>query len=153
MRGKLVFVVGLATGYVLGTRAGRERYVQIKKGADKVWNTPAVQSGVHAVQDFAGARVDSVKAELSSKARKALAAFIGRDPLTGPQQSKAAAKAGSTTPKTPVKAGGSAAKPATTAAKASAAPKPTATPTPASSPASSSPASGEQPASDDQKGA
>lgn len=151
MRGKLVFVVGLATGYVLGTRAGRERYVQIKKGADKVWNTPAVQSSVHAVQDFAGARVDTVKAELSSKARKALAAFIGRDPLTGPQQSKAAAKAGSTTPKTPVKAGGSAAKPASAAAKASAAPTPTATPTPSDS--ASSPASGEQPASDDQKGA
>jgi hypothetical protein len=99
MRGKLILVAGLATGYVLGSRAGRERYEQIKAGADKVWNTPTVQSGVQKVQDFAGERVDVVKADLSKQARKALAAFIGREPLTGPQQSKAAAKAGSTAPK------------------------------------------------------
>jgi hypothetical protein len=99
MRGKIIFVVGLATGYVLGTRAGRERYEQIKAGAQKVWNTPTVQSGVEKVQEFAGARVDTVKADLSKKARNALGALIGRDPLTGPQQSSAAAKAGSTRPK------------------------------------------------------
>lgn len=101
MRGKIIFVVGLGTGYVLGTKAGRERYEQIKAGADKVWSTPAVQSGVSKVQEFAGARVDTVKVELSKKARKALAAFIGREPLDGPQQSPAAAKAGSTAPRTP----------------------------------------------------
>ncbi|SDY70590.1 hypothetical protein [Herbiconiux ginsengi] len=109
MRGKIIFVVGLATGYVLGTRAGRERYEQIKAGAQKVWNTPTVQSGVHKVQEFAGARVDTVKADLSHKARTALGALIGRDPLTGPQQSNAASTAGSTRPKPAT------AKPATTA--------------------------------------
>jgi hypothetical protein len=98
MRGKIIFVVGLATGYVLGTRAGRERYEQIKAGAQKVWNTPTVQSGVEKVQEFAGSRVDTVKADLSKKARNALGALIGRDPLTGPQQSKAASTAGSTRP-------------------------------------------------------
>ncbi|WPO86700.1 YtxH domain-containing protein [Herbiconiux sp. KACC 21604] len=86
MRGKIIFVVGLATGYVLGTRAGRERYEQIKAGAEKVWNTPTVQAGVHTVQDFAGARVDEVKATLSRKARNALAALIGREPLASPQR-------------------------------------------------------------------
>ncbi|MCS5715926.1 YtxH domain-containing protein [Herbiconiux sp. CPCC 205716] len=101
MRGKIIFVVGLSTGYVLGTRAGRQRYEQIKAGADKVWNTPAVQSGVQKVQEFAGARVDTAKAELSKKARKTLAGLIGREPLDGPQQSAAARKAGSTAPRTP----------------------------------------------------
>lgn len=96
MRGKIIFVVGLATGYVLGTRAGRERYEQIKAGAEKVWNTPTVQSGVSKVQEFAGKRVDTVKAEVSKKAHDALGALLGRDPLSGPQQSAAAAKAGST---------------------------------------------------------
>lgn len=96
MRGKIIFVVGLATGYVLGTRAGRERYEQIKAGAEKVWNTPAVQSGVQSVQSFAGSRVDQVKADLSQKARNALAALIGRDPLAGPQQSRSASSVGST---------------------------------------------------------
>ncbi|MCS5717480.1 YtxH domain-containing protein [Herbiconiux sp. CPCC 205763] len=100
MRGKIIFVVGLATGYVLGTRAGRERYEQIKAGAQKVWNTPTVQSGVQKAQDFAGARVDTVKADLSHKARNALGALIGREPLSGPQRSAAASNTGSTRPKT-----------------------------------------------------
>ncbi|MFB2557088.1 YtxH domain-containing protein [Herbiconiux liangxiaofengii] len=138
MRGKFVFVVGLATGYVLGTRAGRERYVQIKSGADKVWNLPVVQSGVDRVQEFAGARVDTVKANLSKRARKALAGLIGREPLDGPQQSRAAAKAGSTRPKTPVKAA-STSTAATTAAKSAAA-KPA-----AAKPAAAKPATSDKP--------
>lgn len=38
MRGKAGLVVGLAVGYVLGSRAGRQRYEQIKSQALKVWN-------------------------------------------------------------------------------------------------------------------
>jgi hypothetical protein len=57
MKGKILFVVGLGVGYVLGTRAGRERYEQIKRAADSVWNTPAVQQGVGNVKDFAMTRV------------------------------------------------------------------------------------------------
>ena len=57
MKGKILFVVGLGIGYVLGTRAGRERYEQIRKVAENVWNTPAVQQGVGTVKDFAMTRV------------------------------------------------------------------------------------------------
>ena len=38
MKGKAGLVIGLAVGYVLGTRAGRERYEQIKEQWLKVWN-------------------------------------------------------------------------------------------------------------------
>jgi hypothetical protein len=57
MKGKILFVVGLGVGYVLGTRAGRERYEQIRRAAERVWNQPAVQQGVGTVKDFASARV------------------------------------------------------------------------------------------------
>jgi phage-related protein len=57
MKGKILFVVGLGVGYVLGTRAGRERYEQIRKAAEGVWNSPAVQQGVGTVKDFAMTRV------------------------------------------------------------------------------------------------
>lgn len=57
MRGKILFVVGLGVGYVLGTRAGRERYEQIRKGAEKIWNAPTVQEGVGTAKEFAMARV------------------------------------------------------------------------------------------------
>ena len=38
------FVVGVAVGYVLGSRAGRERYEQIKRWASRVADNPAVQA-------------------------------------------------------------------------------------------------------------
>jgi hypothetical protein len=53
MRGKAGLVIGLAVGYVLGTRAGRERYEQIKSQWLKVWNTEQVQTQVTKVKDFA----------------------------------------------------------------------------------------------------
>jgi hypothetical protein len=131
MRGKIVFVVGLATGYVLGTRAGRERYEQIKAGAEKVWSTPTVQAGVEKVQEFAGERVDVAKSKLSRQARNALASLIGREPLSDPKQStsRPASKApGARTPAArPSSASGTAATPAASTAAAS-------------SPAASSPA-------------
>ncbi|GAA3669913.1 hypothetical protein [Microbacterium marinilacus] len=46
MRGKLGLVIGLGAGYVLGTRAGRERYEQIKTQALKVWSLDPVQEQV-----------------------------------------------------------------------------------------------------------
>ncbi len=52
MRGKIGIVVGLAAGYVLGTRAGRERYEQIKSGFLTVWNTGPVQKQVGKAKDL-----------------------------------------------------------------------------------------------------
>lgn len=47
---KLSLLVTGAVGYVLGTRAGRERYEQIKRQATKNWNRPTVQSAVDDVE-------------------------------------------------------------------------------------------------------
>lgn len=62
MKGKILFVAGLATGYVLGARAGKERYAQIKTAWLKVWNAPVVQRRVEVVEDFAKARASAVPA-------------------------------------------------------------------------------------------
>lgn len=40
---KLMLLTAGAVGYVLGTRAGRERYEQIKSGAQKLKDNPTVQ--------------------------------------------------------------------------------------------------------------
>ncbi|MGZ8803782.1 MAG: hypothetical protein ACXWZG_00590 [Microbacterium sp.] len=53
MRGKVGLVIGLAAGYVLGARAGRERYEQIKAQVDKVWNLDPVQEQVGKAKEFA----------------------------------------------------------------------------------------------------
>ncbi|MER8234620.1 YtxH domain-containing protein [Streptomyces sp. NPDC101490] len=44
MRYKLTFVVGLGLGYVIGTRAGRERYEQLKKSVRDFTQNPAVRN-------------------------------------------------------------------------------------------------------------
>ncbi|MED7926291.1 YtxH domain-containing protein [Nonomuraea bangladeshensis] len=43
MRYRMTFTMGLAIGYVLGSRAGRERYEQIKRAAQRVADNPRVQ--------------------------------------------------------------------------------------------------------------
>mgnify|MGYP000197525323 CR=1 FL=1 len=70
MKGKLLFVVGLATGYVLGTRAGRERYEQIKSAAERVWNQPSVQQGVDTAKEFALSRVGDVSDKVLDGTKK-----------------------------------------------------------------------------------
>ena len=53
MGGKLMFGAGLGLGYVLGTRAGRERYGQISEKAKRVWESKSVQDAAGKVQDQA----------------------------------------------------------------------------------------------------
>lgn len=43
MRYRLTFLSGVAVGYVLGARAGRERYEQLVKTARQISQKPAVQ--------------------------------------------------------------------------------------------------------------
>lgn len=72
MKGKLLFVAGLATGYVLGTRAGRERYEQIASAASSVWHTAPVQNGVDSAKSFALARVGDVGGTVLDGAKRVL---------------------------------------------------------------------------------
>jgi hypothetical protein len=63
---KLIFVAGLAVGYVLGARAGRERYEQMREAAQRASSNPAVrnsldsatQAGRQAASRAAGAVAD-----------------------------------------------------------------------------------------------
>lgn len=49
--GKLSFIAGVAVGYVLGARAGRARYEQIKRQAGKAWKSDTVQDKVSAASE------------------------------------------------------------------------------------------------------
>jgi hypothetical protein len=70
MKGKILFVFGLALGYVLGTRAGRERYEQIKAGAEKVWQDPRVQRRVHTVEEFVKDKAPDLAEKATGVAKK-----------------------------------------------------------------------------------
>lgn len=93
MKGKIAFVLGAAVGYVLGTRAGRERYEQIKRGAESLWNTAPVQRGVGVVRDAAQVRVDQVKESVVRAGKGAVAAML-RDDSADAKRSTGASSAG-----------------------------------------------------------
>lgn len=46
MRYRLTFITGFAAGYVLGARAGRDRYEQLRKTAQGIAQNPAVRNTV-----------------------------------------------------------------------------------------------------------
>lgn len=50
MRYKVSFAIGLAAGYVLGTKAGRQRYEQIRRQARSLKDHPTVQETAGVVQ-------------------------------------------------------------------------------------------------------
>ncbi len=50
MRGKLMFLGGLAVGFVLGSRAGRQAYEELVQTAKKVKESPTVQEAAGVVQ-------------------------------------------------------------------------------------------------------
>jgi hypothetical protein len=93
MRGKVGLVIGLAAGYVLGTRAGRERYEQIKDQADKLWNLDPVQKQVERAKDFASSTAMAIPGALWNGAVKVTRAVQGKDASPG-QRLDAAIKAG-----------------------------------------------------------
>lgn len=93
MRGKVGLVIGLAAGYVLGARAGRERYEQIKEQALKVWNLDPVQKQVDRAKDFATSTAMAVPGAVWNGAVKVTRAVQGKDATPG-QRLDAAIKAG-----------------------------------------------------------
>jgi aminopeptidase N len=80
VKGKILFVAGLGLGYVFGTRAGREKYEELRSAALKVWNDPRVQKQVDAAQDFVKDKAPEVADFVSDNAKKVVAQVSGKKP-------------------------------------------------------------------------
>jgi len=93
MRGKLWFLGGLAAGFVLGARAGREKYEEIVATARKVREHPTVQEARGVVQEQANRLVSEGKDKLSQS--KFAETKVGERLLSGSESA-----AGSTAPGT-----------------------------------------------------
>ena len=101
MRFKFGLVMGLAIGYVFGTRAGRQRYEDIKRWARQLKESPTVHKATERASGMAGQRARRALYAVQSGVGKAGSAVRERlnhepdptsemkDRLAGPESSGA----------------------------------------------------------------
>ena len=77
---KFSFLLGLGVGYVLGSKAGRQRYEQLLRSWRQIKDNPAVQEAAGLVQARAESAVGAVKSRIGSETSSPLATagYTGR---------------------------------------------------------------------------
>jgi hypothetical protein len=73
---KLGMLAAGAVGYVLGARAGRERYEQIAYQAQRLWTNPTVQRAASQAQDRAREAAPVVAEKVGGAAKHAAGAAV-----------------------------------------------------------------------------
>lgn len=76
---KLTLVAAAGAGYVLGAKAGKERYAQIEAKFREIAGMPAVQSATATVRETAGDVAGSAKAAVNDKVESVSAKVSGGD--------------------------------------------------------------------------
>jgi hypothetical protein len=89
MKGKLAVLAGVGVGYVLGAKAGRERYEQIRTGATRLWQNPSVAQKRHKAaglaKEQASAAKDAVTDVVADKMHKSSGDSAGSPSSAGTQ--------------------------------------------------------------------
>lgn len=84
MRSKAAFIVGTGVGYVLGARAGRQRFEKIKGWSATAWQSPQVQAGVTELKgkaaDLARSEAAAIKGRVTESLRTAVGSSQGLTP-------------------------------------------------------------------------
>jgi hypothetical protein len=73
MMSKISLLAAGFAGYVLGARAGRERYEQIAFQAQRFWTNPSVQRASQQAQDYAREKAPAVGERIGDVAKTAAA--------------------------------------------------------------------------------
>lgn len=74
---KVTLLAAAGVGYVLGARAGRERYEQIKAGAQKVASDPRVQSAKDKAVDQATTQASNAYDAAKDKVQETVSSGTG----------------------------------------------------------------------------
>lgn len=96
MKNKLLLGIGIAAGYVLGSRSGRAAYDKLKARAAGIWDSKPVQDKVAVATEAIKEKAPEVADQLSEAARRAgtvLGSAIHKD---GPGSSNQASDGGTT---------------------------------------------------------
>lgn len=86
---KLTFIAGMAAGYVLGARAGKKRYAQIKRVSTKVWTSQPVERKKADLKIAAKTKAAPFVADRISDAAKAAGQALRESGARTPQHIKA----------------------------------------------------------------
>jgi hypothetical protein len=78
MKNRIVFVAGVAVGYVLGARAGRGSYEKLKANANELWNNPKIQETVSETTGALKNRLPEVQEKAAEAVKKAQETVAGR---------------------------------------------------------------------------
>lgn len=70
MRSKMGFVAGLGVGYLLGTRAGRDKFDQIVGQARKAWDHPTIQEAAGVLRERAQRLYDNSRQAMTERMHK-----------------------------------------------------------------------------------
>lgn len=110
MKGKLLFGIGVAAGYVLGSRSGRAAYDKLKACSEELWRSKPVQDKVAAAAETIKDKAPEVSEQLGEAARRAgtvIGSAVHRDAGHGSTAATpATATHGTATPGTPLSAAG-----------------------------------------------
>ena len=77
MKNRLIFVSGVAVGYVLGTRAGRDSYEKLKVKVRGFWESPTVQDKVSDAAEAVRKKAPEVREQASQALKKAKEEITG----------------------------------------------------------------------------
>ncbi|HET7069756.1 MAG TPA: hypothetical protein VFI40_02940 [Nocardioides sp.] len=80
---KLMLLAAVAIGYVLGARAGRQRYDQIMGLVNGIKNNPRVQATAHQAMDTAKEQAPVVADKVTQAAAAAASKVTGHTPSNG----------------------------------------------------------------------
>lgn len=80
---KFSFLLGLGIGYVLGSKAGRQRYEQLIRSWRQIRENPSVQEAAGLVQARAENVVGAVKSRIGSESSDRLVSTAYSDRVNG----------------------------------------------------------------------
>lgn len=91
MKSKLLLGIGIAAGYVLGSRSGRAAYDRLKARASSIWDSEPVQDKVSAAAEVIKEKAPEVADQLGEAARRAgtvIGSAVHHDAASGTSKSK-----------------------------------------------------------------
>jgi DNA-binding IclR family transcriptional regulator len=78
MRGRMGLFIGMGAGYVLGAKAGRERYVQLQRLYDNLTSSPTFRRAKEKAKQAAGSGLGTAAEAAGEGVSKVASAVRGR---------------------------------------------------------------------------